>query len=143
MAGITINGVLHDWESVTVVGPQGLMIGINEISFSSKQEKKNRYGRGGTPRGVGRSNYEPEAGMVLDTDEWGRMQLSLGMKFYRKKFPIVITITPPDAIPEVTILKDCMINGVEDSMKQGDDNITKKLSLRVGMINRNGVDEYE
>lgn len=139
---VMVNGILHDWESLTIVGPHGAFLGITEISWKSKQEKKLRYGKGGVPRGRGRANYEPEASITIDTDEYTRLSAALGGDIYRKKFPIVITSTPPDALPDVTELKGVMINSVEDGAKQGDDTIPKKLELSVMMIARNGINEY-
>lgn len=140
---ITVNGVLYDWESVTVVGPQGTFIGISEITWKSKQEKENRYGKGGAPRGVGRKNYEPEASMTLDPDEFDRLRGALGGSVYRKAFLIEITMTPPDAPKSSVTLKGAMINGVDESAKQGEGKIEIKCDLRVGMILRDGVAEYE
>ena len=139
---VTVNGVLHDWECLTIVGPHGTFIGIQEINYKSKQEKKNRYGKGGVPRGVGRTNYEPEGSMTLDTDEWNRLSQSLGAEFYRAKFNIVVSLEPPDSPSTVDTLVDCMINSVEDGAKQGDDNIPKKVDLRIGMIKRDSNPEY-
>lgn len=140
---VTVNGVLHDWESLTIVGPQGTFIGITEISWKSKQEKTNRYGKGGVPRGVGRKNYEPEASFTVDTDEWDRLTAALGSPYYRQKFNIVITFEPPDAPPSTVTLVACRINGVEDGAKQGDDTIPKKVDLNLQMIKRDGQAEYD
>ena len=140
---VTVNGVLYDWESLTVVGPQGTFIGITEISWKSKQEKENRYGKGGAPRGVGRKNYEPEASITLDPDEFERLRQALGGTVYRKAFLVELNMAPPDAPSSSVTLKGCMVNDIDQSAKQGEGKIEVKCSLRVGMILRDGVAEYE
>ena len=139
---INVNGVLHDWESLTVVGPQGTFLGITSISWKSSQEKANRYGKGGVPRGVGRKNYEPSASMTLDKDEFERLCAALGGNYNRARFIILVYMDPLDASPSATMLEDVMINSVDESAEQGSEKIEVKLDLRVGMIKRNGQAEY-
>lgn len=140
---ITVNGILHDWESITVVGPHGTFLGISEITWKSAQTKENRYGKGGVARGVGRKNYEPEASVTLDTDEFNRFEGSLANGLYRTRFNLSITLEPPDSPAESVDLVSCYVNDVDDGASQGDEKVEKKLSLRVGMIHRNGRPEYE
>lgn len=140
---IAVNGVLHDWESVTVVGPQGTFIGITEIAWKSKQEKENRYGKGGVPRGVGRKNYEPDASMTLDPDEYDRLVAALGGAPYRKSFIMEIHMEPPDATSSSVTLQGVMINDLDQSGKQGESKVEIKVSMRVAMILRDGTPEYE
>ncbi len=140
---VTVNGVLYDWECLTVVGPQGTFIGITEISWKSKQEKENRYGKGGAPRGVGRKNYEPEGSITLDPDEFDRLSSALGGSVYRKSFVLEINLAPLDAPSSAITLKGVMVNDIDQSAKQGESKIEIKCSLRVGMILRDGVAEYE
>lgn len=142
-AKITVNGILYDWECVTVVGPQGTFIGITEITWKSKQEKENRYGKGGAPRGVGRKNYEPEGSITLDPDEFDRLRLALGGSVYRKSFVLEVNMAPPDAAASAVTLTGVMVNDIDQSAKQGESKIEIKCSLRVGMIRRDGVAEYE
>ena len=51
---MSANGILYDWESITVTGPQGEIAGISEIKYEDGQAVTARHGRGSIPRGYGR-----------------------------------------------------------------------------------------
>ena len=67
---MAINGILYDWESVEIQLPQGVAVGIEEISYTDERPIEARYGKGSTPRGYGRKNYKGSGSMTLDKDEF-------------------------------------------------------------------------
>ena len=125
---MAINGRQYDWEDITVTLPSGEAIGITEIKYEDGQEIEARYGRGATPRGYGRKNYEATFSFVLDRDEWERLKKSLaatgeGSIYDHKPFPIVISYGNPDMGTIVDTLKSCKISKFSGGgAAQGDDN---------------------
>lgn len=125
---MAINGQLYDWEDITVTLPSGEAIGITEIKYEDGQEVEPRYGRGSTPRGYGRKNYESSGSMVLDRDEGERlhtalMESSSGGIYDHKPFPIVVAYANNDMGQIVDTLKSCKITKITGGgAAQGDDN---------------------
>uniref|UniRef100_C6E6Q4 Phage tail protein n=1 Tax=Geobacter sp. (strain M21) TaxID=443144 RepID=C6E6Q4_GEOSM len=119
-----INGNSYDWESVEIMLPNGLTIGLTSIDYDDERPIKERYGRGGTPRGYGRGNYKASAKIEMDLDEAMRLQTALGGSVYDSPpFPIVICYAP-DLMPTVTdFLPLCKITKTSTGAKQGDENV--------------------
>ncbi len=141
---VTINGVLYDWESVSIQGPHGTFVGIEELSWESEQKKERRYGKGGLSRGVGRKNFEAKATLKLDLDEYERFASSLDNGVYKTAFEISISIEPPENEAITRTLKDCWIDSIKEDAKQGESNVGQvSLEMTVGMIERNGTPDYE
>ncbi len=143
MAGVRINGVLHDWERVTVTGPQGTFIGITDISWKVKKEVKLRYGKGSIPRGYGRGNYEPDGSMTLDQDEFTRLNKAVEGGVLRRPWDLTIVCEPEGADKVTRVLKGLWVTGIDESAKQGEDNAMQtKLDFVVLMIERDGQPDY-
>lgn len=124
---MSANGILYDWESITVTGPQGEIAGISEIKYEDGQAATARYGRGSIPRGYGRGNYEASGSMTLDRDEWEKLKKELvasgGGIYDHEPFTIVASYAN-DNMPTVTdTLKNCKITKFSGAGgSQGDDN---------------------
>ena len=117
-----INGNLHDWESIEIMLPNGLAVGVVEISYTDERPIEARYGRGAVPRGFGRKNYKSSGSMTLDKDEVTKLQAALGGTVYNKApFPIVVKYGE-GVYTLVDVLPDCLITKRDGSAKQDDDN---------------------
>jgi hypothetical protein len=120
---MAINGNLFDWESIEVMLPSGISVGITEINYSDERGVEARYGKGSIPRGYGRKNYKAKGSMSLDKDEALRLRAALGGTVYNNTpFPIVVSYANDDQTPQIDVLPDVMITTQDTSAKQDDDN---------------------
>ena len=128
-----INGNLHDWASMTIMFPSGLVIGIQSIDYDDECPIEERYGKGRTPRGYGRGNYKATAKMELDLDEAERLKLALGGSYYDGlPFPIVVSYAPDLQPTVVDVLPLCKIVKVSTGSKQEDKNAGgRKFDLKL------------
>lgn len=142
---MAINGTKHDWESMEIQLPNGVVIGVTEISYSDEKPIEARYGKGSVPRGYGRKNYKASGSMSLDRDEAERLRVSLGGSFYKSSpFPIIVSYANPGEPVITDILPDCKITKADTSGKQDDDNAgAVKVDFEIlSPIKWNGVNAY-
>lgn len=128
-----INGNLYDWESIEIILPNGVAIGVTNIDYEDEQPIEERYGRGSVSRGYGRKNYKATAKIEMDIDEAQRLQLAIGGSYYAGiAFPIVISYAP-NLSPTITdVLPLCKIVKCAAGGKQGDDNVgQRKFDLKL------------
>jgi hypothetical protein len=126
-----INGSLYDWESIEILLPSGVAIGIASISYDDERPIEERYGRGSTPRGYGRKNYKASAKMELDIDEAERLAVLLaasggGGIYDSLPFPIVVAYAPAGQPIITDMLPLCKITKTSSGAKQGDDNVGQR-----------------
>lgn len=140
---VTVNGRSYDWDSLTITGPQGVMVGISEINWKSSQKKKRTYGKGLLPRGATRGNYEATMDFTIDYSEYTDFTGALPDGLYKSVFNISLVFEPDGGDKREVVLKNIMIDDKDESAKQGDDEQTVKLSGSAEMININGTPEYE
>lgn len=140
---VTINGKAHDWESVTVTGPHGAFIGISDINWKSSQKKKRVYGKGAISIGATRGNYEATTSMTLLVSEYQDLAKSLAKGIYKTPFDVALTFEPEGASKHEVVIKHIMIDELDESAKQGDEEATVKLSGTALMIERDGKPDYE
>jgi hypothetical protein len=142
-----INGRKYDWESVEIMAPNGLMIGVTEISYNDERGIEPRYGKGAVPRGYGRKNYKASGSMSLDKDEAQKLRLALGgTVFGDTPFPIVVKYGGGSGLSTtVDILPDCLITKQDTSAKQDDDNAgaIKYDFVILSPIKWDGMEAYE
>lgn len=120
---MAINGILYDWESVEIQLPQGVAVGIEEISYTDERPIEARYGKGSTPRGYGRKNYKGSGSMTLDKDEFERLRTAVGGSVYKAAPLTVIVAYANDSQDTVTdTLPDVVVTKQDASAKQDDDN---------------------
>lgn len=124
---MAINGKNYDWEDITVRLPQGETVGITDISYKDGQGVEPRYGRGATPRGYGRKNYEASGSFTLDRDEFERLKKELagtgaGGIYDHTPFPVVVSYANSDQPTIVDTLPACKVTSHDTSSAQGDDN---------------------
>ncbi|KAF1073451.1 hypothetical protein [Halodesulfovibrio sp. MK-HDV] len=140
---VTINGKTHDWESVTITGPQGVFIGISEVNWKSSQKKKRVYGKGATSIGATRGNYEATTSMTLLVSEYQDLAKALAKGIYRTPFDVAVVFEPEGATKHEVVIKQIMVDDLDESAKQGDEEATVKLSGTALMITRDGKADYE
>ena len=143
---MAINGNYYDWESIEIMLPNGIAVGVTEISYNDERGIEPRYGKGAVPRGYGRKNYKAAGNMSLDKDEALRLQIALGGAFYNKTpFPVIVSYANDDRAPIIDILPDCMITKVDTGAKQEDDNAgAEKLDFIIlSPIKWSGISAYE
>lgn len=140
---VKINGKAHDWESVTITGPQGVFIGITEVSWKSSQKKKRVYGKGITSVGATRGNYEATMNMTLLVSEYQDLVKALANGIYKTPFDVVVMFEPDGGSKHEIAIKECMVDELDESTKQGDEEATVKLSGTAQMITRDGKPDYE
>ena len=123
---MAINGRNYDWEDIHVVLPHGEAVGITEIKYTDGQGIEARYGRGATPRGYGRKNYEASGSFVLDRDEWELLKLALmgnGGIYDHLPFTIIVAYANNEMGTVVDTLKSCKITKFDGAgAAQGDAN---------------------
>lgn len=120
---MTVNGNLYDWEGVEIQLPNGVAIGITEISYNDERSIEERYGKGGVPRGYGRKNYKASGSMTLDRDEYQRFQSSInGSAYNTDPFIIIVSYGSEGMETIIDTLPDCKITKVDTSTKQDDGN---------------------
>ncbi len=119
-----INGRKYDWDSLEIVLPIGLTIGLTDISYDEERPVEPRYGKGSKPRGFGTKNYKCSGSMTLDRDDGDRLRLSLGGSFLGNypPFPIILKYGNDDMPVTVDTLPACKITKVGASAKQEDEN---------------------
>lgn len=119
-----VNDNLYDWESVNIILPGGIAIGLTNIDYDDERPIEARHGKGSLPRGYGRKNYKATAKIEMDADEAMRLQMALGGSVYDSlPFPIVVTYAMDGAPPIVDTLPLCKITKTGSGAKQGDDNV--------------------
>jgi hypothetical protein len=140
---VNINGKAHDWESVTITGPQGVFIGISELSWKSSQKKKRVFGKGLVSVGATRGNYEATTNMTLLVSEYQDLAKSLANGIYKTPFDIAVVMEPDGGNKHEIVIKQIMIDELDESGKNGDEEITVKLSGTALMIERDGKPDYK
>jgi hypothetical protein len=128
-----INGNLYDWESLEVVLPSGVAIGINNIEYEDERPIEERYGKGSTPRGYGRKNYKATAKIELDMDEADNLLLALGGSYYAGlPFQIICSYATDGQQTITDVLPVCKIVKIGTGAKQGDENVgQRKFDLKL------------
>lgn len=118
-----INGNYYDWESMEIRLPNGVAVGLTEISYNDELPVEARYGKGAKPRGYGRKNYKASGSAAMDRDEFERLRRSVGGSVYRAKpFEIIVSYANEDQPTITDMLPACKITKSDTSGKQEDDN---------------------
>ena len=142
---MAINGNYYDWDSVEIQLPNGVSIGITEISYNDERGIEERYGKGSVPRGYGRKNYKAAGSMSFDKDEAERLREAIGGSFYKADpFAVVVSYANDDQEIITDTLPDCKITKVDTSAKQDDDNAgAVKIDFKIlSPIKWNTVEAY-
>ncbi len=142
---MSVNGKKYDWEDMEISLPNGVAIGITDISYSDEKGIEERYGKGAVPRGYGGKNYKASGSMTLDRDEADRLLNALSVPVYKAKpFPIVVSYANDDQSTITDTLPDCKVTKLDTSGKQDDDNAgVVKMDFKIlSPIKWNGKSAY-
>lgn len=142
-ANVTINGAVHDWESVSITGPHGTFVGISEINWKASQKKKRVYGKGAVSVGAARGNYEATVDMTLLVSEYQDLSGALPAGIFKSVFDMALVFEPDGVKRHEVVIKGILIDDVDEAAKQGDEEVTVKLSGTAQMISRDGVADYQ
>lgn len=124
---MSVNGKQYDWEDISILGPQGVMANITDISYNDGQSISARYGKGAVPTGYGRQNYEASGSMTIDLEEWERFKRTLGRTVYdHVPFNITVSYAMDGASTITDKLKSVKITKVSTSNSQGGENAGSK-----------------
>jgi len=124
---MAINGKQYDHEDCRIMLPSGLAFGIQDISYEDGQDVEPRYGRGATPRGWGRKNYEASGSATMDRDQFEHFKVALaatagGGIYDHRPFPIVVSYANEYQPPVVDTLPDVKVTKFGGGYKQGEAN---------------------
>ncbi|MGE4319624.1 MAG: hypothetical protein AB7E96_12070 [Deferribacterales bacterium] len=118
---MSVNGIQYDWESVEIMMPYGVSIGMTEISYSDERAIEARYGKGSKPRGYGRGNYKASGSITMDKDEFLKLQAACGGSVYdAEPLPILVSYANDDQPTVGDVLPKCVFTKNESSAKQGE-----------------------
>ncbi len=133
---VLINGVAHDWASITLNIMGQSIAGVTKITYSEEQTVENNYGAGNLPvsRGYGQINPTGSITLLGETvaalellSPSGRLQ-DLGM------FPIIVAYVPKGGLRRVHRLTRCEFTGNSRDVSTGDTKIEVEVPLIIGEI---------
>ncbi len=142
---MAINGNTYDWESVTIQGPQGVFVDVQEISYNDERPIEPTYGKGSVPQGYGRKNYKATGNLTILRTEFEALRQACGGSVYTRQ-PVTITVayanddqgTVVDTLPAVAFTKQ------DTGPKQGEEKIEVKLDFAIlSPIAWGGVPAYD
>lgn len=133
-----INGINYSWANVSLILFSTPVIGITEIDYKSKMDKKNNYGAGQQPVSRGYGNYEHDGSITLYLDTWkgiiasapGRDPLLIA------PFDIPVTFSGNGVLTTKDVLRACEFMENPFTGKSGDNKFTVKIPLVIGSIDR-------
>jgi len=127
-----INGNTYDWESVTIQGPQGIMVDVQEISYEDERPVDPTYGKGSIPQGYGRKNYKASGSLTLLRTEYEALRLACGGSIYtRQPVSIVVAYANDDQDTVVDTLPCIHLTKQSTGPKQGEEKIEVKLDMQI------------
>ncbi len=125
-----INGNTYDWESITIQGPQGVMIDVQEISYNDERPVEPTYGKGSLPHGYGRKNYKATGSLTLLRTEYNALREACGGSIYtRDTVAITVSYANDDQETTVDTLPSVHFTKQESGPKQGDEQVEVKLDF--------------
>lgn len=142
---MAINGNTYDWESITIQGPQGVFVDVQEISYNDERPIDPTYGKGSIPQGYGRKNYKAAGSLTLLRTEYEALRLACGGSVYtRQPMAIVVAYANDDQATVVDTLPNVHLTKQDTSPKQGEEKVEVKLDLQIlSPILWGGVPAYD
>ncbi|KOY85090.1 hypothetical protein AD998_02020 [bacterium 336/3] len=136
---MAINGTEYAWEDIDIVLFGRIVVGVTEINYKIKRERKNIYGRGKKPVAYGRSSAEYSGSIGLLQSEIEAIQSSLPRgKNLTDIPPFDVTVSYRyENNTVIDILRSCSFTEYEKGMKTGDTNMEIKLPIDIGDIEYN------
>lgn len=131
-----VNGTAYGWSNVKVNLFGVPVIGITEIEFEREQKKENNYGQGQDPISRGYGNIENKGSITLYWDEWIKIINATSDKDPLKipPFDIQVLFGGSSVNFQQVNLRSCEFLKDPFSVKQGDNKISVKIDLIIGLI---------
>lgn len=135
---VMINGRQYSWSDIKVVIGSQVITGINEITYSTTQEKTNVTGAGNKTIGRSYGAITHSASITLSEDTIENFRASAPEHSLLAIGPFMITVSfiAPGNIPMTHRLRFCEFKSDETNYKQGDGAKFAKCDLIVGDIVR-------
>ncbi len=130
---MSINGNGYDWESIEIRMAHGVVIDVEDISYSDEAPIEEHYGKGRAPIGYGRGNYKASGNLTLGMDEFEKLKSNMGGSVYKGKPGQIVVGYANDDMPTVTdTLPDIKFTKTDTSAKQGDTKAgNRKLDIKI------------
>jgi hypothetical protein len=128
-----INGRYYDWEHISIQVKGVPLADVLSIDYEDSEKVNAIFGKGRTPRGYTKGNYEGSGKLTLLREEYDRLRAAApeGNVFKLEPFDIVVSYDKGAAVVTDT-LKDCLFTkrsfgGVE----QDTERVTVELEFTV------------
>lgn len=141
----TINGHRYGWASVEVHAKGTPLLGITELTYSTKGEPGLVRGQGMRVVGRTRGEGDHEGSITALKSDAQKFLASLGPGFMMKSFGITSSYKEDEGegSPITDELIGCRIKNIEDGPKQGGDALTVKMDLHILRVKYNGLDPFQ
>jgi hypothetical protein len=128
-----INGRYYDWEHITIQVNGQTLADVLSIDYEDSEKVNPIFGKGRTPRGYTKGNYEGSGKLTLLREEYDRLRAAApeGNVLKLKPFDVVVSYEKEEATVTDT-LKECLFTkrsfgGVE----QDTEKITVELEFSI------------
>ncbi|MBW6395233.1 hypothetical protein KZX47_08745 [Thermus sp. SYSU G05001] len=127
-----INGRYYDWEHITIQVNGATLADVLSIDYEDSEKVNPIYGKGRTPRGYTKGNWEGSGKLTLLREEYER----LGDPFSMKPFDIVVSYAK-EGNTSTDTLKDCLFTkrsfgGVEQD--------TERITVELEFVILGGIE---
>jgi len=141
---MAINGNTYDWESITIQGPQGVFVDIQEISYKDERPVEPTYGKGSIAQGYGRKNYKATGSLTVLRTEYEALRQACGGSIYTRQ-PVSITVAYANDDQDTTVdtLPSIHFTSQDTGPKQGEEKVEVKIEFSIlSPIKWGGVPAY-
>ena len=133
---ILINGRSYGWSDIRINILGVRSIGITDINYSEKQDKKNHYGAGNEAisRGYGNKECSGDITLTMEEVESLKSAVASGNLNDIPPFDIIVCYIPAGGKVVTEKLIGCEFTEMNKAAKQGDTSLESKLPLVIGTI---------
>lgn len=137
-----LNGLRHDWSSISVDIGDGLLktIGLKELSYKGSLEPGEVRGTHPQVLGTTQGTYSAEGSMTLYLAEYNELISRLGPGYFAKQFNIVVNYSPKKGDPVIVDkLIGCRMKTADKSHSQSNEPLVVKVDLHVSLVIENKI----
>ncbi len=126
-----INGVAHDWGSISINIGGVPIIGVTKIEYGEEQEVVNNYGVGQYPVSRGYGQIKPSCKITLLAESAAALEASApnGRLQNIGTFPVVVAFVPKGGLRTVHVIHNCEFKSNSRSAGTGDTKIEVEYEL--------------
>jgi hypothetical protein len=137
-----INGVVHDFSSIEVVGPAGRMsVAMKSLDYERTRDRDFPHGAHQDPLGKTQGTNTYKASCELYLVQWQLLKVSLGPGYGDTPFPIFVTYNAAGMPPIADELFGCTIDSTKLAHAAGKNALTAKIDLGPIKILFDGEDD--